>query len=530
MTRRKPLPRVPDNLISQVKKGKVVPFIGAGISMGVRLRIGENDRNTLGRMPSYKELLLQLIDRAEGDDRFKGKFSNVKDEALRYIAAGEMMAAADLLEGPIDTNLRYKYLRQILNYLSAEPYLVYELLNILDFSLILTSNYDRLLENALEPTPEVLTHEDAVSMLELLKEGGRFVVKVHGDVTRPQTIALGWSSYRNLHVARNAKSSALKDFLKHTFTTKTILFLGCSMAGGEYTEYLRRIITTYDNKSGPHYALIPEGSLTEAKKAGWLENFGVQMVEYDQDGSFSHVWEFLSQLKSQQKLRPLPQEIWSDFFTPNERPAYLRLQLEQEKIATSVRFLTPSLTNALAHDDFILRECPKTLEKFRDYAKDYPGGFSKFSSDTTEIMLERVRNIDEGLRSKRLEVRAVFLQSTLDEEFAKGSQDVIDRFRRVVEMVEQYPLNLGVRAFCAPISRKEFERYSFALIFTPTDRLPDVTCAYASQATTNDYQTHIIIVNTRQVTSRCEEFERFWAASLDERATLEMIKKKLAGL
>ncbi|HTG35624.1 MAG TPA: SIR2 family protein [Thermoanaerobaculia bacterium] len=531
MSQRKPLPRIPDNLIRKVKEGKVVPFIGAGISMGVRLRIGEHDNNRLGRMPSYKELLLQLIDRAEADTLFKDKFVGVKEKALSHIAAGEMMAAADILEGPIDTNLRYKYLRQILNYLSAEPSLVHELLNILDFPLILTSNYDRLLENALEPAPEVLTHEDAESMLELLKEGGQFVVKVHGDVTRPQTIALGWSSYRNIHLSRSRRSSSLKEFLNQTFTQKTIIFLGCSMAGGEYTEYLRKIIGIFrKSMPGPHYALIPENSLTEEKKDEWLTRFGVHMIEYKQDETFSHIWEFLSQLKSQQKSYPRPKEVWSDFFTPKERPAYLRLQLEQEKIATSVRFLTPSLTNALAHDDYILRECPRTLEKFSEYAKDYPGGFDKFSSDTIEIMLQRAHNIEEGLTGKKLEVRAVFLQSTLDEEFAKGSKNTIDRYRRVVEMVEQNPLNLGIRAFCSPMSKKEFERYSFALIFTPSDRLPDVTCAYASQATTNDYQTHIVLVNTRQVTSRCEEFEKFWAASLDERATLGMIKQKLATI
>lgn len=530
MSQRKPLQRIPDDLIDKVKEGKVVPFIGAGISMGVRLRVGEHDKNRLGRMPSYKDLLLQLIDRAERNNLFKGKYVGAKEAALSYINAGDMMKAADVLEKPIDTNLRYKYLRQILNYLSAEPSLVHELLNILDFPLILTSNYDRLLESALEPTPEVLTHEDAVSMLELLKEGGQFVVKVHGDVTRPQTIALGWSSYQNIHLADNPKSSALKDFLTQTFTQKTVLFLGCSMAGGEYTEYLSKIIETYKNKPGPHYALIPEGSLTEEREAEWLERFGVHMVEYEPDETYSHIWEFLSQLKSQQKSPPRPTEVWSDFYTPKERPAYLRLQLEQEKIATSVRFLTPSLTNALAHDDYIIRECPKTLEKFRGHVGDYPGGFDRFSSDMVETMLKRAHNIEEGLKSKRLEVRAVFLQSTLDEELGKRSKNIIERYQRVVEMVEQYPLNLGIRAFCAPISKKEFERYSFALIFTLTDRLPDVTCAYASQATTNDYQTHIILVNTRQVTSRCEEFEKFWAASLNERSTLEMIKQKLAAI
>jgi hypothetical protein len=528
MAERKALQRLSDDhyLIERMNAGQVVPFIGAGISMGVKLLLDRKSSNKRGRMPSYRELLLDMIDLGDANDMFIApEHAKVKQEALALIEAGDLMKAADKLEGPIDTSLRYKFLRRILNHLSSEPSLVHELVNILDFPIILTSNYDRLLEDVLYPTPEVLTHKDATAMLGLLNEGGRFVVKVHGDVTRPETIVLGWSMYERLHVSADQHDVALRDFLGKIFTQKTLLFLGCSMAGGEYTEYLQRIFRTY-GQNAPHYAFVPEGSLTFDKKEEWRIDFGIHMIEFVPDATYSHVWEFLSQLKRGQKEYPKPGEIWSDFFTPENRPAYLRLQLHQEKAASSVRFITPSLTNALAHDEFIRNECKEKLAKFEKHVPD----FAHFTSDTLEAMLARAHNIQDGIHAKKLEVRAVFLRDTLEKEIQSGSVESIKRYHRVVELVESYPLSLGIRAFAGNISKEEFEKYSFALIFTPTRHLPDITCAYASQATTNDYQTHIILVNTRQVTQRCEAFERFWTASMNERDTLELIKQRLKAI
>lgn len=523
---RQPLPLIPPYLIKRVGQGKVVPFIGAGISMGVKLLMNEQRNNKWGRMPSYKELLLDLVEQADREGLFSLHPSK-QSEAMKLIAAGKMMDAADTLEVPIDKSSRYKFLRRILNHLSAEPSLVHELLNILDFPLILTSNYDRLLEDALYPTPEVLTHQDATAIKGLLEEeeGERFVFKVHGDVTRPETIVLGYSAYRDLHSSVKEGDTALRLALTSIFSQKTLLFLGCSMAGGEYTEYFSKLFKAFSGNTGTHFAFLPQGAITAKQEKKWKYDFGVHMIPYVPDRTFSHVWEFLSQLKMKQKPLPRPGEIWSDFFTPGRRPDYLRLQLRQEKIASSIRYITPSLTNALAHDDYIRFDCGKKLGKFRRHVDD----FDKFSSDTLKTMLDRAHNLEEGISSKKLDVRAVFLKETLDQELQGATPEVRQRFCHVVRMVEQNPLNVGVRAFAGNVSREDFERYSFALIFTPAPSLPDITCAYASQATTNDYQTHIILVNTKQVTFRCEKFEKFWAASMDERATIEMIKQRLAA-
>ncbi len=503
----------PASLRKAMSEGRVVPFIGAGISMGAKI-----DPRKRSRMPSYLELIEQLIDLADQDQIFKNP--DRRKECRRLIEQGDLLRAADILDLEIPANSRYKFLRQLLNPLEPRPSLAHELLNILDFPIVLTSNYDRILESTFYPRPEVLTYEDSASIPLLLRERKPFVFKIHGDLTRPETIVLGWSKYRELQ--ENEGYKALRHFIGSLLTEKTLLFLGCSLKGTEYSEYFLDYVETHRGiQPGPHYALVERGSLDPHRIDWWQRNLGVQILEYDKDPEHSHVWEFLSALKPRNTKKPRRGQGWETFFTLDERPRYLEFQRKREAAAGSCRYLTPKIMNALAPPAYIRRHCQEELAKYRDRVSD----FAKFEAETTEAMLRRCRTTEEMLAAGT-EMRIVFLAATLTEEFEKLGDLAAARFRHVLKLQKRFPDRLRLRAYPRTVDWEDFMKSSFALVFdreTPPD--VDVAIFYAPQASSNKFITHIAQINTPYVTERIRHFEQRWSAALSEKETLEAIRR-----
>jgi hypothetical protein len=513
--KRTPAPPVPDPLRKAMERGDVVPFIGAGISMGADLDEGL-------RMPSYEALLRNIFAKADGSGRFSDKEEN-RETCLRLLEEGKLMNAADILDQVLSERDLYLYLRSELNHLQPRPSLTHELLNLLNFRIVLTSNYDRILESSFFPTPEVVTYRDKTSIPILMEERKPFIFKIHGDLTRPETIVLGWSRYEELHLSNNKEYDALRFFFKSLLQNKTLLFLGCSMKNSEYSQYFADLAEMFGVQPGPHYALVEKGALTVDEKTHWYKRLGVDILEFERDENYSQVWEFIASLRPQRRPEdvPLPGKPWENFYVLDERPDYLQLQLDREIKAQSCRYLTPNLTNALTHEEYIRIHCDKELEKFRDFVAD----FESFKRRTLEIMLKRASNLRELIEGGRIEVRAVFLQDSIEQELHEVGEPALDRFKYVLSLAKKYPGTLGLRAYAGPMSRTVFMKSTYALVFSD-NQFPDIAWFYAPQATTNKFKTHMVQVNTRPVMERVEHFERLWVASLREGETIGLLESK----
>lgn len=55
--------------------------------------------------------------------------------------------------------------------------------------------------------------------------------------------------------------------------------------------------------------------------------------------------------------------------------------------------------------------------------------------------------------------------------------------------------------------------------------LADVTVAYAAQATRRGFEIHVVHINTAEARDRAYQFERFWAAALDDARTRRRIEE-----
>ena len=185
---RKLIPEIPKELIKAVAENRSVLFAGAGISrVGIT---GKSDRISKG-LPGWRELLLALISHA---GYLHASESNelkqaVEDQKFLFVA----QEIREKMQGQL-----YNILESILNDSSVRPNARHKLIAEIPFSAIITTNYDKLLEETFtERRERINTYapDQAPKIINALVDGKRFILKAHGDINRPDTIVLSESDY-----------------------------------------------------------------------------------------------------------------------------------------------------------------------------------------------------------------------------------------------------------------------------------------------------------------------------------------------
>jgi hypothetical protein len=147
---------------------------------------------------------------------------------------------------------------------------------------ILTSNYDRLLETAIAHTrnqlPRVMTADDTQTLWRHFAKDEFFLLKVHGDIVRPNTVVLTSRDYTK-HVFGNLP---FMTFLQRVILSRSILFVGTSLQD----IYMKRILeeTTYmtGGVGMPHFAILPNpGSIWTRLPR---DRYNITVIGYASDG------------------------------------------------------------------------------------------------------------------------------------------------------------------------------------------------------------------------------------------------------
>ena len=276
--------------------------------------------------------------------------------------------------------------------------------------------------------------------------------------------------------------------------------------------------------TGKHFALIVKDSVPKDKMREWYKKMGITFIEYVPDKNFSQVWEYLASLKPQRKnYDPQPGTNYENFYLIEERPDYLRQQFEAEKKSISCRYITPSITNCLSTEDYIHQHCDIKFDRYKDRLKS---DFPDFKNATLNYMLKRAKGIEDKLADPNFELRAVFLFSKVRKELEDANSIIINRYKYILDLYDRFPNKIHLRAYQGSISEKDYMKSTYALVFAGHEG-SDINYFYASQATSNNFTTHMIQMNTRFVTERVEHFEKFWVASASINETKEMLYNEI---
>lgn len=257
--------KIPEKLRQRLREGKVIPFVGTGVSMSVR------EHDGAGLFPSWGEMLERAAVRleAEGDGACAGLVRNF----LSLKAPNYLEAARYAHEG-LGPSIWYDFLREQLDKPpeSAAP----ESLELakavwnLGSKLVITTNFDRVLHWASAELGGPASWDiDAPAELAEMLRGGlstRTVWHLHGQIHNATKIILTPGSFSLLYPEGKAGEPespyrAALQTLRALLVSHSFLFIGFSLDDLFFRRQLEDVNQIYAGAGGPHYVLMREADV-----------------------------------------------------------------------------------------------------------------------------------------------------------------------------------------------------------------------------------------------------------------------------
>ncbi|QSB03251.1 tetratricopeptide repeat protein [Methylomonas sp. EFPC1] len=274
---------LPQLLQESLKQGKVIPFVGAGVSMSVLAQSGKP------LFPSWKALLVAAAERLEAEKK-------PDDEALvrSLVNKGRFLDAAKEAQQGLGANW-HDFLKSQFDKTSDQAQdaslMLAKLVWQLGSELVVTTNFDNVLHWACPKTLDIekWNIEAAVEQCNLLRDSVRkpTIWHLHGHIGDSANIILTPDGYSRLYAndpSENRYKAAIQT-LHHQLASRNFLFIGFSLADEDFTDQLRMLEELYQGAAGPHYVLLPESqsgsfkSPTSAIEPVFFRDFGEPLLE-----------------------------------------------------------------------------------------------------------------------------------------------------------------------------------------------------------------------------------------------------------
>jgi energy-coupling factor transporter ATP-binding protein EcfA2 len=276
---------MPEELLRACAARECVLYGGAGLS-------------ARARFPVWKEFVHGLLDWAHSQ-------KIVSDREVREFHAdidnGQPDAVADTIVSkiPSDSDLLRRYLRQVFGSSLVPLTDTHRLLKSLNFSGVLTTNFDTLLERLYYlRSDQVFTPREAETLLNCLTTRRFFLLKLYGSLDKEGPVMVAPAQYED-EVTGNR---LFGQFMETLLLSRTLLFIGASIEGIE--AYLRGISLPADI-TRQHFALVAvEGSGWRAKADGLRRRYGIEVLPYTASPGYPELDTFLRKLADEIDLIP----------------------------------------------------------------------------------------------------------------------------------------------------------------------------------------------------------------------------------
>lgn len=279
---------VPRKLIEAAQQRNLVPLIGAGFS-----------KQAGDMFPTWRQLLVHMKERALSDGLISPEEGKEIDTMLDR---GLFLMAAEALRSTFHPDDYAHILEEQFNPFGPRPAEVHRALFRVRPPLILTTNYDRLIEDAYAAehgrAATVLTYRDTTIAQRYLQSSRLpdrpVVYKLHGTIDEPETVVLTERDYRDLIY----RQPGYRMFLSAIFLTHVVLMLGFSFSDREITMLLEIIRDALKHAGDPDYIFLPKGMAGPLEARRWKEDYGIQVIPYEATPGHPEVLEFVNFLAS----------------------------------------------------------------------------------------------------------------------------------------------------------------------------------------------------------------------------------------
>lgn len=197
-------------LVHAIRAKQCVPFVGAGLSKVAGMPLWDE------LIEDMQPLLLGLAE-TEGD----------KEEETRYLERAGYLDLATRFKFKAGLGRYHRFLQERYRLASSQPSKAHQALaRIRPWPFVITTNFDKLLEAAFTQlghiSPATVTEPD--ELIVSLRSGEFFILKLHGDIDRPQSIVLTRDEYEQFIHSR--RGQLLLDTLQQQLMFRTVLFVG----------------------------------------------------------------------------------------------------------------------------------------------------------------------------------------------------------------------------------------------------------------------------------------------------------------
>ena len=292
-------------LVDQLVRGTVVPFVGAGVSRAVTVA-GKSV------FPSWSELLNEMADELEG----LGSTENADNASIIRLLTRQhfwVEAAGHALRGLNKSNfdriLQTKFL--IPRPADADwslPQAVWDL----QPSLVVTTNYDHVLHWTNPDSIPLLNHqkEEFAHLGQKSAHRPSTVWHLHGRIEEAASLILAPSQYdafyRDRQDLRETLHAAIHR-LQTLFVDQTLLFIGFGMEDEYVMDRLRTVFHRFGESTRTHYALLVKDE-ADAVRAKLWKGWNIQVIPYESHGL--KLVEKLHELKdAAARIRSNPHEV-----------------------------------------------------------------------------------------------------------------------------------------------------------------------------------------------------------------------------
>ena len=248
-------------LIRAIAFGDAVIFVGAGVSMDAGL-------------PNWKQFLKECCDAARGNAIDQPDVQFVEN----MIDGGEFLLAAEILQNMLRSDLPH-LIRERFASEHLRPTEIHKAVASMQLPLVITTNYDRLMELAYPQTAQTLSWQRGEDILIFMKERKFGVVKIHGDVANQSSLVLTRTNYRELiHL-----NSSFKACMKTLLLTKTFFFIGCSLRDHDVLNQIEEAKSEFDSGFGPHFAIMLKSEVNDSLKRAMRDCYNIEVIPIDAD-------------------------------------------------------------------------------------------------------------------------------------------------------------------------------------------------------------------------------------------------------
>lgn len=279
----------PERLVQGVKSGSVIPFVGAGASK----------KSMPNHFPTWRELASLMNDRAM---KISAISSQEYTEIKQLIKANRLTFVMDALKKSLPREEYESLLAEKFEYVdtTGADLTTQNLILRIAGKLIITTNYDRLLEDAFAKkfrrSPTTATFEQSSSVQYSIQDhrnsGDPTIFKIHGDIKAKNSVILSERDYRSLLYDQQAYEAVVTSL----FISNVFLFIGFSLEDREVLFHLERLRHQFSYVTQSHYAVMPSGKHSNLESRQFRELYGVEIITFDPANGYAQIDKFLEGL------------------------------------------------------------------------------------------------------------------------------------------------------------------------------------------------------------------------------------------